>query len=123
MMHEDHEVTKTMTCEAGESYFPRSSHRGSGRPGLSGEYLLQPMVAVGSCVLGGGITEAILCPEFFRDLVIDLGDVLIFLDLEEPATGLLCHTFEDLLSIDVALAGIVSSTIASTWIPPATAAG
>src|SRR5271170_1132812 len=83
------------------------------------------MVAVGRCVLGRGITEAVLCPELFSYLVVDLGHILILLYFKEAPAGLLGHAFEDLLAVNVALAGIVApaaTTIASTRIAP-TAAG
>ena len=82
------------------------------------------MVAVGRCVLGGGITEAVLGSELFGDLIVDLGDILILLYFKEAPAGLLGHTFEDLLAVNVALAGIVApiaTTVTSTRISPAAA--
>src|ERR1700758_3088184 len=77
------------------------------------------MIAVGGGFLSGGVAEAVLGSQFFSDLVVDLGDVLIFLDLKDAASCLLCHTLEDLLAVDVFLpAGVVAAVIAS-----ATAAG
>ena len=75
---------------------------------------LDPVVAVGGGVLGGGVAEAVLGAQLFRDLVVDLGYVLTLFDLEEAASGLLGHALEVLFAIDVAWAGgIVASIVAS----------
>jgi hypothetical protein len=63
---------------------------------------LDPVVAVGGGVLGGGVAETVLSAQLFSDLVVDLGYVLILLDLEEAASGLLGHALEVLFAIDVA---------------------
>ena len=60
------------------------------------------VVAVGGGVLAGGVAETVLGAKLFGDLVVDLSDVLVFLDLEETSAGLLGHALEDLLAVDVA---------------------
>src|SRR5260370_39215983 len=80
---------------------------------------LDPVVAAGGGVLAGGVAEAVLGAQLFGDLVVDLGNVLILLNLEETTSGLLGHTFEVFLTIDVASAGgivaaIFASAVAST---------
>src|ERR1700738_2122054 len=91
---------------------------------LLAESELDPVVAAGGCVLGGGVAEAVLGAQLFGDLVVDLGYVLILLDLEETAAGLLGHALEGFLAVDMAWAGgivaaIVASTVASAWIATA----
>src|SRR5580704_12771417 len=68
---------------------------------LLAEGEIDPVVAAGGGVLGRGVAESILGAEFFGYLVVDLGDVLIFLDLEETAAGLLGHALEVFFAIDV----------------------
>src|ERR1700738_4471825 len=68
---------------------------------LLAESELDPVVAAGGCVLGGGVAEAVLGAQLFGDLVVDLGYVLILLDLEEAAAGLQCHALEDFPAVDV----------------------
>src|SRR3954454_14245061 len=92
------------------------------------------MVAAGGGVLGGGVTEAVLGAQLLGNLTVDLGYVLILLDLEEAAAGLLGHALEVFLAVDMArasgisasigvaartAAGIASAGIASTRVPAA----
>ncbi len=85
------------------------------------------METLGGGVLAGCVAETVLSTKLFGDLVVNLSDVLIFLDLEEAAAGLLGHAFQDLFAIDVAEgrivavvpAAIASSGIAATGIPTA----
>src|SRR5580698_8246712 len=81
------------------------------------------MVAVGGGVRGRCVAEPVLGPKLFCDLVVDLGDVLVLLHLEETATGLLGHPLEDFLSVDMALAGIIAAIVASATARIAAAAG
>jgi hypothetical protein len=88
--------------------------------GLDEEALLAEgkfdLVVAGGCgVLAGGIAEAVLGAQLFDDLIIDLGYILILLDLEEAAAGLLGHAFKVFLSVDVA-SGIIAASIAATRI-------
>ena len=50
------------------------------------------VVACSSGVLTGSKAKPILGAQLLGDLVVDLGYVLILLDLEEPASSLLGHT-------------------------------
>src|SRR5271167_3438504 len=84
------------------------------------------VVTAGGGVLGGSVAETVLRAKLLGDLVVDLGDVLIFLDLEETAAGLLGHARENFLAVDVALAGgivasIVAAAVTSAWVAAATA--
>jgi hypothetical protein len=96
--------------------------------GLNNETLLMYiycdlMVAVGRCILGGGIAEAVLGSKLFGYLIVDLRNILIFLDFKEASASLLGHTFKDLLTVNVTLARIIASitaTISSPWISPTT---
>ena len=74
------------------------------------------VVAVGGGVRGRGVAETVLGAQLFGDLVVDLGDILVLLHLEETASGLLGHALEDLFAVDVALAaaGIVAAIVAAT---------
>ena len=76
------------------------------------------MVAVGGGVLVGRVTETVLGAKLFGDLVVDLSDVLFFLDFEETAAGLLGHAFEDLFAVDVVLARLVAACSAAIATAP-----
>ena len=76
------------------------------------------MVAVGGGVRGRGVTETVLGSQFFGDLVVDLGDVLVLLHLEETASGLLGHALEDLFTVGagagwIVVAAVVAATSAA----------
>src|SRR5882757_2531062 len=75
---------------------------------------LNPVVADGCGVLARGVAEVVLGAQLFRDLVVDLGYVLVLLDLEETAAGLLGHALENFPAVDVVSAvGIVAAITAS----------
>ena len=71
------------------------------------------VITVGCGVLCRCVAEPVLGTKLFRNLVVDLGDVLVLLDLEEASAGLLGHTLEDFLPVNMALAGIVAAVVAS----------
>jgi acetyl esterase/lipase len=83
--------------------------------GLNGKALLiggeiDLMIASSSGILRGCVTEAVLGAQLFGDLGVDLGYVLILLDLEESAAGLVDHALEVLFAVGAPLRwGVVAS--------------
>jgi hypothetical protein len=73
--------------------------------------------------LGGGVAETILGTKLFGYLLIDLSNVLVLLDLEEAAAGLVCHALEDLLAVSVGLVGGIGAGVVASTASRVAAAG
>src|SRR3981189_3169642 len=75
------------------------------------------VVAAGGGVLAGGVAEGVLGAQVFGDVVVDLYSVLIFLDLEEAAAGLLGHALEDFFAVRAVAAVGIGAAIVSAAVP------
>ena len=77
------------------------------------------VVSAGGGVLTGGVAETVLRAQLLGDLVVDLGNVLALLDLEEASAGLLGHALEGTFCRQRALGRIVAA-VAATAVASAT---
>jgi hypothetical protein len=83
------------------------------------------MVSIGCGCLVGRISQSILRAQFLSDLVVDLGDGLLFRNLKEPSSGLFRELAKNLLPIYVTGGTTVStaSWIATTRVSTPAASG
>src|ERR1700678_2321207 len=77
------------------------------------------VIAGGRGVLRRGVAETVLGAQFLGDLIVDLGYILILLDLEEAAAGLLGHALEVFLAVSAALAAGIGAPIVAAAVSAA----